>query len=101
LIGGNLSTQIKAEWVGGWHMITIILFSTTYVLIIHGLGKVKPYHLPIMNYIGFLYIGFSLLFIISSIYFRLLAPQWIILLPIGILVLIGSSKQISPKNETN
>lgn len=88
----NLINQVKAEWLGAWHMVTIILFTTSYLLIKNGLDKMENKQTEIVKHIGYLYIIFTLPSIITSIMYALLAPQWIILLPIGLLAYFGTKK---------
>ena len=102
-IGGQLSLvnplqdsylldQTKAEWLGVWHIVTILLFLTSYLLVKNGLGKTQQKQPEIINFIGVLYISFSVPFIITGIMYKLLAPQWILLLPIGLLAYFGTKK---------
>jgi len=93
LLKSNLSDQSKAEWLGVWHMVTLLLFATTYVIFRNTLVAVQVRKLEIITFIGFLYVLFSVPFIISSIINSLLAPQWILLLPIGLLLLIGIKRE--------
>ena len=86
----GLNTQIKAELLGVWHMVTIFLFSTSYILLLAGFKQKK--HFQLIQFIGFLFILMSIPFIINSIVYQILVPQWILLLPIGILTLIGINK---------
>jgi hypothetical protein len=88
----NLLDQTKAEWVGAWHMVTILLFLTSYLLVKNGLGKTQQKQSEIINFIGVLYISFSVPFIVTSLMYKLLAPQWILLLPIGLLGYFGTKK---------
>lgn len=90
----NLTNQSKAEWFGVWHMVTIILFATS-IFLIRTFITNKQYET--IKHIGYLYALFALPFIISSLLNRLLAPQWILLLPIGLLTIIGQRKY----NNTN
>ena len=89
LAKSNLMAQAKAEWIGVWHMVTIILFFTSFLVIKNAIREIKNRQTEIIKYIGFLYIAFSIPFIISSIANNLLAPQWILLLPIGGLIYFG------------
>lgn len=92
LMSSNLIDQAKAEWIGAWHMITIILFLTSYFLIKNGSGKIENRQTELVKYIGYLYIIFAVPSITTSMMYKLLAPQWILLLPIGALVLYGVKK---------
>lgn len=90
----NLSLQVRTELLGAWHMVTLLLFSSALIFIISGRDTTKPKNSALISYISYSYIGFSLIFIGLSIYYNILAPQWIILLPIGLLGLIGINKQV-------
>jgi len=89
LLNSDLSDQAKTEWLGVWHMITVVLFATSYYLIRSGLSKTKFPNSGIIKSIGAIYVLFSLSFIFSSIITQNFAPQWILLLPIGILAIWG------------
>lgn len=93
LMRSNLSEQAKAEWFGAWHMVTIILFFTTYVVIKNGMKNAQNRQTEVVKYIGHLYIALAVPFIVSSIIHSLFAPQWILLLPIGLLIYFGTKKQ--------
>lgn len=85
----DLTNQAKAEWFGVWHMVTIVLFTTSFLLIKNYMNGNKT---ETIKYIGFLYVLLSIPFCISSLVYKLLAPQWILLLPIGILIYFGTKK---------
>jgi len=85
----NLTNQSKAEWFGVWHMVTIVLIATSFILI---RTFIKNKQNENLRHIGYLYVLFALPFIISSLLNGLLAPQWILLLPIGLLTIIGQRK---------
>lgn len=89
LQNSNLAIQVKAEWFGVWYMATIILFVTSFLLIKNFINCRKDENLKL---VGYLYILFSIPFIISSFLNALLAPQWILLLPIGLLTIFGLKK---------
>lgn len=95
LCKSNLTNQEKAQWMGCWHMITIILFATSIVLIKSVIKKRVSGHIKMIVYIGYLYVAFGLSFIVSSIFFQILAPQWTLLLPIGLLIVFGSKKTLN------
>jgi len=89
LLKSNLTEQAKTEWLGAWHMITIFLFATTYYLIKCSFLKNQNPNIGVIKSIGIMYILISIPFIISSIIMQCFAPQWIVLLPIGIMSLLG------------
>lgn len=103
LIGGQLSlidpmmetdlvNQVKFELLGAWHMVTIVLFYTSYILIKNVLSIKLIEHKEILSFIGFLYIFFGLPSLILTLVNGQLIPQWILLIPIGILTLIDLKK---------
>jgi len=94
LIKSNLYNQEKAEWIGAWHMVTIILFSTSYIIIKNAIYNNTNKQSQLVKYIGYLYLIFSIPSIITGIMYQLLAPQWILLLPISVLIYFGVKKQI-------
>jgi hypothetical protein len=92
MLKSNLENQNKAEWFGVWHMVTIILFASAYLALKNAIIEFKKRQTELMKYISILYILFSIPFCISSVLHKLLAPQWILLLPIGILLYFGTKK---------
>jgi hypothetical protein len=92
LMSSNLTNQAKAEWFGAWHMVTITLFVTSYFILKNAIIEFKKRQTELIKYVGILYILFSIPSCISSVLHELLAPQWILLLPIGILLYFGTKK---------
>ena len=89
LNSSSLELQQKAEWVGVWHLVTILLFYTSYLILKEGLTKANKTDLGQLKSLGVLYVLAGVPFILSSVYFTVFAPQWVLLMPIGILVLLG------------
>lgn len=92
MLSSNLKNQAKAEWFGAWHMVTIILFASSYIVLRNAFVNYQKRQIELMKYIGILYILISIPFCVSSMIHKLLAPQWILLLPIGGLILYGVKK---------
>ncbi len=88
LLTSNLNLQTKTEWLGAWHIVTVILIVSSYYLLKYGLNTLQKRNSDVIQLIGILYILFSITFIISSLFMKTFAPQWILLLPIGVLSLI-------------
>ncbi len=88
-----LNDHQKSEWLGAWHMITVLLFFTSVLILRAGFGARLLTDKSGIRAIGLFYALASIPFIVSSIYYSLLAPQWILLLPIGILLLIGTGNK--------
>lgn len=93
LLESNLTQQAQTEWLGVWHMATVFLFATSFYLLKKGTNKLEINNLEVLSAIGVFYILISVPFIVSSIFMNALAPQWILLLPIGTLTLIGLKKE--------
>jgi len=93
LSNSNLEVQQKAEWISVWHIITILLFFSSYIILKAGFGKMKKNDSQQMKTFGVLYVIIGVPFVFSSLYFSVFAPQFILLMPIGILIFIGLSKQ--------
>lgn len=93
LLNSELLDQTKAEWVGGWHMITIVLFLSSYVLLRNGI-KASFSQSESIRLIGILYLLFSFPSIIASIVFGVFAPQFVLLLPVGFFALYGVKRQM-------
>lgn len=86
LLNSGLTMQAKAEWLGVWHVVSVLLFASSYVLLKGGLNTSKS-NPDLIHLIGILYVLFSVVFILSSFYTKMFAPQWVLLLPIGLLSL--------------
>lgn len=91
LINSNLSIQNHSEWLGVWHMVSIMLGFGSYLLIKGAFGN-KNLEPALLKPLAVLYLLLGIPFIISSLYFGVFAPQWILLMPIGALTYWASSK---------
>ena len=87
-----LSLQVKSELLGAWHMVTLLLFITSYKLLKAGFGKTADNNASTIKLIGYSYLLFSLPSLVISIYSGLFIPQWVLLAPIGIIAIIGNKK---------
>jgi hypothetical protein len=85
----SLGLEKRTQWLGVWHMVTVILILTSYVLLSAGLGKKYADNPELIRLIGYLNLAFCVPTIIASFYFGLLVPQWILFLPIGGFILLG------------
>lgn len=92
LQNSNLQIQQKAEWIAVWHIVTVLLFYTSYLILIAGFGEVKKPKLQQLKPVGIFYVLAGIPFIISGIYFSVFALQWVLLMPLGILLLVGLGK---------
>lgn len=96
LIDSNLTTQVKGEFLAVWHMITVLLFGSAFLLTKAGFSKKSNLSPQFLKSIGWSYILTGIPFIVSSIYFKILAPQWTLLVTIGILTIISTRKAKKP-----
>jgi len=89
LVNSDLPSQVEGELVSAWHIVTIFLFATSIVLFNTGFYEFKDSRVDLLKFIAWMYILSVFPFIGASIWLSIFAPQWILLLPIGILTLIG------------
>ncbi len=91
MMESDLKIQTKTELLGVWHMVTIMIFIGAYVLLRNGLN-LKGDQIESVRLTAWLFILFGIAFVIVSIFNGVLAPQWILCFPIGILALLGLKK---------
>ena len=73
-----------------WHMVSITLFFSSIVLLYIGIKPTTFASNHIATILGILYVLYSLLFMVLNIEYGFSSlPQWILLLPIGLLSLYG------------
>lgn len=101
LLESNVSDQVQAELIGVWHMVSIVLLCTSVALYLKGVKKDTGLFSEVnIRWIGYLYLLFGLPFMMVSLWTGRLAPQWILLMPIGILALLGTpEKPYAPSSE--
>ncbi|WP_341224984.1 hypothetical protein [uncultured Arcticibacterium sp.] len=92
MLESGLSKSVKTQLLSVWHMVTIVLFATTLLYFLYAKNKIRRFNPKLISFISYLYILFSFSFIISSFFQNVFTEQWILLLPIGILGLVGSKK---------
>ena len=92
LLNSSLTDDVKTQLLGVWHMVSIVLFGTSILLLLIGFKRKRYPELIVFT--AYLYILLSIPFIIISLIYGMLVPQWILLLPIGILILIGIKKDV-------
>ncbi|NMH89663.1 hypothetical protein [Flavivirga algicola] len=93
LLDSNISIQQKGELTGAWHIVTILLFLTSYIILQIGFKKAAIQRKELLKPIAILYILSGIPFIITSFWYRVYALQWVLLIPIGVLLLCGLQKQ--------
>jgi len=95
MLESNLSLEVKTILLGAWHIVTIFLFCSAFVLLYFGLKTQEKPNLQLIGFINYQYILYSIGFIAVSLIYGILAPQWILLFPIAVLGMIGIRKHRS------
>ena len=88
LLDSSLQAQEKVEWLGAWHMITILIFGMALIMVRNGI-KIRQSQIAALEFIYYLCILFSISFIAASFYLQKHAPQYILFSPIAILLFFG------------
>ncbi|MEM9258623.1 MAG: hypothetical protein AAGA62_03190, partial [Bacteroidota bacterium] len=91
LMVGSLSPTAKVQWLGVWHVVTVMLFGGAFWLIRGGWLPASA-SLALLNNIAYLFVLFAVVFVVASIAQGIHALQWVLLLPIGLLTIIGSRR---------
>ena len=89
----DLDLVPKATLLACWHLVSVILLASSVMLIYAGWNGNESFD-PLIWLIGSLYILFALVFIATGWYFFagrcfVKLPQWLLLLPIGVLSVYG------------
>ena len=70
-----------------WYMVTLVMFGSSFVLLYAGWKPNRLKSFDLVYFMSILYILFALIFFFFSL------PQWVLLLPIGLLALYGKKVQ--------
>ncbi|MFD0798241.1 hypothetical protein ACFQZJ_12285 [Maribacter chungangensis] len=92
LLGSSLTLQQKGELTGAWHIVTILLFYTAFIVLQSGFRNRGDQNFQKLKSLAIFYILSGIPFIGISVWFGIFAPQWILLMPIGVLLLFGLRK---------
>ena len=92
LLNSDITTQQKGELIGAWHIVTILLFYTAFIILQSGFKNNNIQNYLQLKSLAILYILSGIPFIAISVWLGIFAPQWILLMPIGILLLLGLRK---------
>jgi hypothetical protein len=98
LLNSNISIQQKSELTGAWHIVTILLFLTSYTLLKIGFRKDRIQEIALLKPIAILYILSGIPIITTSLLYEANAFQWILLMPIGFLLLKGLQNPTTHKD---
>ena len=91
LLASELESTDKAVLLGVWHMISVALLIMAFWLIRQGLKPITSRN-DAMRFMAWLNLLFAFVFIVVSIIRWTFAPQWILFLPMGVLILFGLSE---------
>ena len=89
MLKSNLNELPKTEVLGTWHMVTITLFPTSFIWLYFAYKHKEKPNIELLSFISYLYILYGIGFIIVSLFQGVFVPQWILLLPNGIIGLLG------------
>ena len=92
LLASNLEPTDKVVLLGVWHMVSVTLMLMAYWLLKYGLKPIAN-QTSAMRLMAWLNLLFAFVFIAVSIARLTFAPQWILFLPIGMLIVVGLKKQ--------
>jgi len=89
LLASNMDAQAQAEWLGVWHMVTVLLFAFAYYLLKAGRTDDRKLNIELLHLLALLSFLFGAVFLLVSILREVFAPQFVLIIPIGILILLG------------
>ncbi len=95
LMQSELPQEISLLLYACWHLVSITLAFSSIVLFISARGGASQSSIYTARLISYLWMCFGMIFILVAILFSginmlLALPQWILLLPVGLLGLFGS-----------
>lgn len=84
----------KATLLACWHLVSVTLLASSMVLTYIGWNSLGALYIPTL-FLGLLYVLFALVFVVVGWYFFgskvfIKLPQWVLLLPIGVLASYGA-----------
>lgn len=91
MLSSNLDLQVKSELLGVWHLVTVVLWVFGFVLVKNG-WNFKTHNNTLVKMIGIVYFLFGLVFIFITIFQQQHTPQYILFLPMALLIFIGNKK---------
>lgn len=92
LLDSELDLQVRTEWLGAWHIITVMLFYFGYILLKNGL-RYQTKDESLIKAIGVLSALFCLSFLGAGLWLQCHAPQYILFAPVVILIYFGFKNQ--------
>jgi hypothetical protein len=92
MIKSSMPHQASSEMLAAWHLVTVFLFLSSLYFLKFGMGKFSrnPYYL--IQMMSYAYLAFGAVFILICFFQTVFAPQWTLLMPIGIFGFIGLQK---------
>lgn len=101
LLGSTMHPQLTLLLYACWHLVTASLVLSAFALLYAWRRRNSPDTRPLVVFISLLWTAFGLVFIAVAVFspgehLLLKLPQWILLLPVGILGLWGSKRLAQP-----
>ncbi|MES2825931.1 MAG: hypothetical protein V4732_20180 [Pseudomonadota bacterium] len=99
LLGSSLPESVSLLLYACWHLVTVTLILSAVALIWSARNSRAKSNSALPVFIGLLWLCFGIVFIVVAVFFSgvdalIVLPQWILLMPIGGLVLLGVRKQV-------
>jgi hypothetical protein len=85
ILESTLLPSIQAQWIGVWHMVTVILFATSYLYLKEAFKKESHPNYSLIILISQLNLLFALVFIGAWLSQDTFTGQWVLFTPIGVL----------------
>lgn len=104
LVDSSLAEMPRLVLYAVWHMASIALVLSTGALVLGSLPRHRQPARYLVIFIGMLWVGFGLCFVAvaltrrgDNLFFSVL-PQWTLLIPTGVLALLGANSDRSTSN---
>ena len=99
LLNSTMPEPISLLLYACWHLVTVTLILSAMALFWCSRNNRAQANFALPIFIAILWISFGLVFIFIALYFSgiqalIILPQWILLIPIGSLILFGVRKEI-------
>ncbi|MCW7538026.1 hypothetical protein OOT46_09220 [Aquabacterium sp. A7-Y] len=97
LLHSALSSPLRLLLYACWHLVTVTLVLSAVALIRSALPTRTPASAGAARFVAWLWLFFGLVFVAVALIFSgpsglLTLPQWVLLIPVGILGLLGTRK---------
>ena len=92
LLESALDLEVKMTLYACWHLVSVSLVASSLVILAEGLGFIA--YPPVVSYVSAIWILYAVTFLVVTLRVSkppglLRLPQWTLLLPVGLLGLLG------------